>query len=128
MLYFIVLFCPRSLLGWPQQAEADEPGSVQYNYQVWRQQRNEHVIAETQLQAPLAGELCLGAISSHPIDTVTSTETSRWDRPVVNLQVSSNPLCMTLHAYDPHLIIANDTDMIRFARFVLVNDSVLTVL
>ncbi|KAF8131557.1 hypothetical protein EV363DRAFT_1398647 [Boletus edulis] len=76
-----------------RQAEADEPGSVQYNYQVWRQQRNEHVIAETQLQAPLA-------------------ENSRWDRPVANLQVNSNPLCMTLHAYDPHLVIANDTDMI----------------
>ena len=55
-------------------------------------------------------------------------ETSRWDRPVANLQVSSNPLCMTLHAYDPHLVIANDTDMIRFVRCVLVNGSVLTVL
>ncbi|KAG9313880.1 hypothetical protein JVU11DRAFT_4648 [Chiua virens] len=76
-----------------RQAEADEPGSVQYNYQVWRQQRNEQVTTETQLQVPPA-------------------ENSRWDRPVANLQVSSNPLSMTLHAYDPHLVIANDTDMI----------------
>ncbi|KIJ66511.1 hypothetical protein HYDPIDRAFT_109558 [Hydnomerulius pinastri MD-312] len=76
-----------------RQAEADEPGSVQYNYQVWRQQRNEQVIAETQSQALVA-------------------ESSRWDRPVANLQVNSNPLCMTLHAYDSHLVIANDTDMI----------------
>jgi regulator-associated protein of mTOR len=38
-----------------QQAEADEPGSVQYNYQVWRQQRNEGVITDTQAHAPLAG-------------------------------------------------------------------------
>lgn len=37
-----------------QQAEADEPGSIQYNYQVWRQQRNEQVIQETQLQAEVA--------------------------------------------------------------------------
>jgi hypothetical protein len=40
---------------WLQQTEADEPGSVQYNYQVWRQQRNEQVISETQLQAIAAG-------------------------------------------------------------------------
>ncbi|KIJ13751.1 hypothetical protein PAXINDRAFT_170081 [Paxillus involutus ATCC 200175] len=45
---------------------------------------------------------------------VTSTirQSSRWDRPVANLQVNSNPLSMALHAYDPHLVIANDTDMI----------------
>ncbi|KIK81985.1 hypothetical protein PAXRUDRAFT_832495 [Paxillus rubicundulus Ve08.2h10] len=76
-----------------RQAEADEPGSTQYNYQVWRQQRNEHVIAETHSQALVA-------------------EDSRWDRPVANLQVNSNPLCMALHAYDPHLVITNDTDII----------------
>jgi len=28
---------------------------VQYNYQVWRQQRNEQVISETQSQAIIAG-------------------------------------------------------------------------
>lgn len=38
-----------------QQAEPDEPGSVQYNYQVWRQQRNEHINIETQSQADIAG-------------------------------------------------------------------------
>ena len=38
-----------------QQAENDEPGSVQYNYQVWRQQRNERVLAETRSQAEHAG-------------------------------------------------------------------------
>ncbi|KAG2035660.1 raptor N-terminal caspase like domain-containing protein [Suillus americanus] len=76
-----------------RQTEADEPGSVQYNYQVWRQQRNEQVITETQRQAIVA-------------------ESSRWDRPVANLHVNSHPLCMAMHAYDPHLVIANDNDMI----------------
>lgn len=38
-----------------QQAEADEPGSVQYNYQIWRQQRVDQVLQETQAQAHLAG-------------------------------------------------------------------------
>lgn len=60
-------------------------------------------------------------MSSHSIDSV---ESSRWDRPVANLQVSGNPLCMTLHAYDPHLVITNDTDMIRFVRYALVNQCV----
>lgn len=34
-----------------QQPEVDEPGSVQYNYQVWRQQQNEHVVEDTEKQA-----------------------------------------------------------------------------
>ncbi|KAL4070418.1 raptor N-terminal caspase like domain-containing protein [Scleroderma citrinum] len=76
-----------------RQAEADEPGSVQYNYQVWRQQRNEQIVAETQSQATLA-------------------EYSRWDRPVANLQVTGVPLSIALHSYDPHLVFASDTDMI----------------
>lgn len=41
----------------PQQPEVDEPGSVQYNYHVWRQQRNEHVIEDTEKQAREAGEM-----------------------------------------------------------------------
>ncbi len=40
----------------PQQPEPDEPGSVEYSYQVWRQQRNENVINETRTQAEVAGE------------------------------------------------------------------------
>ncbi|KAG6334285.1 hypothetical protein ID866_4800 [Astraeus odoratus] len=76
-----------------RQAEADEPGSVQYNYQVWRQQRNEQIITETSSQA-------------------LDAERSRWDRPVASLQVNGIPLSMTLHSYDPHLVVANDTDMI----------------
>ncbi|OBZ68569.1 WD repeat-containing protein mip1 [Grifola frondosa] len=76
-----------------RQPEADEPGSVQYNYQVWRQQRNEQVIGETQRQAEVA-QLC------------------RWDRPVTTIQVNGLPLSMAFHAYDPHLVVANETDMI----------------
>ena len=37
-----------------QQAEADEPGSIQYNYQVWRQQRNEQIVAEIETQSEVA--------------------------------------------------------------------------
>ncbi|KAF8641036.1 hypothetical protein AX17_000681 [Amanita inopinata Kibby_2008] len=76
-----------------RQAEADEPGSVQYNYQVWRQQRNEQVTIETQSQAPIA-------------------EHCKWDRAVATLQISGYPLTMVFHSYDHHLIVANECDMI----------------
>ncbi|KAF9235142.1 raptor N-terminal caspase like domain-containing protein [Melanogaster broomeanus] len=77
-----------------RQAETDEPGSIQYNYQVWRQQRNEQVIAETHSQALTAGKTLDGIVQ------------------LLICKSNTNPLCMVLHAYDPHLVIANDTDMI----------------
>ncbi|KAF9011295.1 hypothetical protein BDQ17DRAFT_1387682 [Cyathus striatus] len=76
-----------------RQAEVDEPGSIQYNYQVWRQQRNEKIIQETLSQSAAA-------------------ETSRWDRPVATLQITGHPLTMAFHSYDPHLVVANESDMI----------------
>ncbi|KAF5385356.1 hypothetical protein D9615_001068 [Tricholomella constricta] len=76
-----------------RQAEPDEPGSIQYNYQVWRQQRNEQIYVETQRQASIA-------------------EDRRWDRPVATLQVAGHPLTMAFHSYDQHLVVANETDMI----------------
>lgn len=76
-----------------RQAEADEPGSVEYNYQVWRQQRNEQLITEAQPKT-------------------TQAERVQWDKPVTSLQVGGNPLSMALHSYDPHLVVANDTDTI----------------
>lgn len=57
--------------------------------------RNDQVIKETEAQAPLA-------------------EKSRWDRPVTTLNISGHPLTMAFHAYDNHLIVANEHDMIRF--------------
>ncbi|KAF8899316.1 raptor N-terminal caspase like domain-containing protein [Infundibulicybe gibba] len=76
-----------------RQTEPDEPGSVQYNYQVWRQQRNEQINVETQSQARVAAEC-------------------RWDRPVATLHVSGYPLTMAFHSYDQHLMVANESDMI----------------
>lgn len=39
-----------------RQPEAEEPGSIQYNEQMWRQQRNEGIIQETQAQIDIARE------------------------------------------------------------------------
>ncbi|KAL0567020.1 Target of rapamycin complex 1 subunit kog1 [Marasmius crinis-equi] len=76
-----------------RQTEADEPGSIQYNYQVWRQQRNEQVDTETRSQADVA--------AFH-----------RWDRPVATLQGLANPLIMAFHSYDHHLFVTNESDLI----------------
>ncbi|KAJ7715065.1 hypothetical protein B0H16DRAFT_1806526 [Mycena metata] len=76
-----------------RQAEADEPGSIQFNYQLWRQTRNENVIDETQQHIEIA-------------------ETRRWDRPVTTLQLQSHPLTMAFHSYDKHLFVANESDVV----------------
>ncbi|EIN14287.1 hypothetical protein PUNSTDRAFT_140611 [Punctularia strigosozonata HHB-11173 SS5] len=76
-----------------RQAENDEPGSVQYNYLVWRQSRIDQVIKETEKQAKHA-------------------DNCQWDRPVRTLYTPGIPLSMTFHAYDQHLIIADERDMI----------------
>ncbi|KAI0348333.1 hypothetical protein BDW22DRAFT_1350515 [Trametopsis cervina] len=76
-----------------RQPEPDEPGSVEYNYQVWRQQRNEQVINETSEQADVA-------------------ENCRWDRPITTLQFSAFPAQLAFHTYDTHLAVTNESDSI----------------
>ncbi|RPD64751.1 hypothetical protein L227DRAFT_540999 [Lentinus tigrinus ALCF2SS1-6] len=76
-----------------RQPEVDEPGSVQYNYQVWRQQRNEQVYEATEKQAREAPRC-------------------RWEKPVNTIQINGLPLSLAFHAFDPHLVIANEFDMI----------------
>ncbi|TFY55214.1 hypothetical protein EVJ58_g8388 [Rhodofomes roseus] len=76
-----------------RQPEADEPGSVQYNYQLWRQQRNEQVLSTTRTQGEIAASC-------------------KWDRPVSTIQVTGLPQQLAFHSFDPHLVIANETDVI----------------
>ncbi|KAL5530680.1 KOG1 [Sanghuangporus sanghuang] len=76
-----------------RQPEAQEPGSVQYNEQMWRQQRNEKMEKETLAQADLAKHCS-------------------WDRPIASISHSGPISRMTFHSYDPHLFVANDTNMI----------------
>ncbi|KXN84995.1 WD repeat-containing protein mip1 [Leucoagaricus sp. SymC.cos] len=76
-----------------RQTEAEEPGSMQYNYQMWRLSRNEKVTSETKEQA-VAAEFC------------------RWDRPVATIQTSGHPLTMAFHSFDQQLVVANETDSI----------------
>ncbi|KIY73326.1 WD40 repeat-like protein [Cylindrobasidium torrendii FP15055 ss-10] len=76
-----------------RQTEADEPGSIQYNHQVWRQRRNEHVEHEVRSQAEAAPYL-------------------PWDRPVTTLHTVGHPMTMAFHSYDKHLFIANEHDTV----------------
>ncbi|KAI0321261.1 hypothetical protein OF83DRAFT_1100511 [Amylostereum chailletii] len=76
-----------------RQSEADESGSVEYNYQTWRQQRNEKTTAETQAQGEIA-------------------EGRPWDKPVTTIHTPGVPLSMAFHSFDPHVVVANETDTI----------------
>jgi len=87
--------------------EADEPGSVAYTYQEWRHQRNEEVTRETTAQSSLA-------------------ENRRWDKPVSTFMATGYPLTMRFHTFDPHLLIANETDMIGCVVSSLNTDIFLT--
>lgn len=42
------------------------------------------------------------------------SELCPWDRPVATLQTSGHPLSLAFHAYDPHLVVANESDTIRY--------------
>ncbi|KAF5352352.1 hypothetical protein D9756_006183 [Leucocoprinus leucothites] len=76
-----------------RQTEAEEPGSMQYNYQMWRHSRNEKATSETKEQANTA-EFC------------------RWDRAVATIQTGGYPLTMAFHSFDQQMVVANESDTI----------------
>jgi len=41
------------------------------------------------------------------------TESCKWDLPVATVSASGYPLTMAFHSFDQHLIVANESDMIR---------------
>ncbi|KAI0770609.1 raptor N-terminal caspase like domain-containing protein [Fomes fomentarius] len=76
-----------------RQPEVDEPGSMQYNHQVWRQQWNEQVCEAMEKHAREAPRCW-------------------WEKPVNTIQINGLPLSLAFHTFDPHLVIANESDMI----------------
>ncbi|KAJ7124837.1 hypothetical protein C8R43DRAFT_1147222 [Mycena crocata] len=75
-----------------RQAEADEPGSIQFNYQMWRQNRNNNALDETGRQSEIA-------------------ERRRWDRPVTTLHVPGHPLTTAFHAFNKHVFLGNESNV-----------------
>jgi len=77
-----------------KHVEEDEPGSKIYNERLWRRNRNEKILEETQNQKEVAG-------------------TSRWDQHSGYFNNGFQPSVMTFHQYENHIVIADDYDTIR---------------
>lgn len=55
------------ILRWKQAAEDEEPGSVVFNEQSWRGQRNDRILVETQKQGLTASKLyCVEGVYVQP--------------------------------------------------------------
>lgn len=72
-----------------KNSEADEPGSTNYNERLWRRQRNESTLRETQPLKQFAG--------SH-----------RWNNQLGMLNNGAQPAKMTFHQYEDHLAVSDD--------------------
>jgi len=75
-----------------KDAEAEEPGSLEYNKRLWRRTRNEQIINETQPLKEIAG-------------------VSHWQNTLAQLDNESHqPLKLLFHQFEPHLVISDDRD------------------
>ncbi|KAB8356410.1 hypothetical protein FH972_023993 [Carpinus fangiana] len=77
-----------------KQNEADEPGSEDYNVRLWRRNRNEKILDETQRLKDHAGK-------------------SRWDKSSGFFDNRTQPMKMCFHQYDPHLAVTDDHSTVR---------------
>ncbi|KAJ9100485.1 hypothetical protein QFC21_003524 [Naganishia friedmannii] len=73
--------------------DADEPGNVMYNEQIWRSQRNQRMLESTR------GE-----------DAVAINQP--WTKSVGILHNDSWPSILEFHAFEPHLAVADEADNI----------------
>jgi regulatory associated protein of mTOR len=75
-----------------KDAEAEEPGSLEYNKRLWRRTRNEQIINETQPLKEIAG-------------------VSHWQNTLAVLDNEGyQPLKLLFHQFEPHLVISDDRD------------------
>ncbi|KAK7614320.1 WD repeat-containing protein-like protein mip1 [Phyllosticta paracitricarpa] len=73
--------------------EADEPGSREYNMRLWRRNRNDKIIAETQPLKDIAGS-------------------NRWDKAKGFFNNGSQPMKMSFHQFEEHLVVTDDSDTV----------------
>lgn len=76
-----------------RQPESQEPGSVHYNEQMWRQQRNEKVLQETQAQAEVA-------------------HNCKWDRLVSSIDLTKPVSKICFHGFDSLMFTSDDNNSI----------------
>jgi regulatory associated protein of mTOR len=75
-----------------KDAEAEEPGSLEYNKRLWRRTRNEQIINETQPLKEIAG-------------------VSHWQNTLALLDNEGHqPVKLLFHQFEPHLVISDDRD------------------
>ncbi|KAJ4346186.1 Target of rapamycin complex 1 subunit kog1 [Ascochyta clinopodiicola] len=74
--------------------EADEPGSTDYNGRLWRRNRNDKIIAETQ-----------------PLKEVAVS--NRWDVPRGYFDNLSQPMKMTFHQFEDHLVVTDNRNTVN---------------
>lgn len=78
--------------------DPDEPGSADYNSRLYRRTRNERIIADNQ-----------------PLKSVAAS--SKWTRLEAFLNNGTQPMRMTFHQFDSHLVVADDRDTISVWDF-----------
>ncbi|ORY09191.1 raptor N-terminal caspase like domain-domain-containing protein [Clohesyomyces aquaticus] len=74
--------------------EADEPGSTDYNGRLWRRNRNDKIIAETQ-----------------PLKDIAAA--NRWDQPQGYFDNLSQPMKLCFHQFEDHLIVTDTKDTVN---------------
>ncbi|KAF1913549.1 raptor N-terminal caspase like domain-containing protein [Ampelomyces quisqualis] len=78
--------------------EADEPGSTDYNGRLWRRNRNDKIIAETQ-----------------PLKEVAVS--NRWDVPKGYFDNLSQPMKMCFHQFEDHLVVTDNRDTVNIIDY-----------
>lgn len=74
-------------------AEAEEPGSIKYNVQTWKRQRNERIVSDSQAQAEPASK-------------------AAWSKPVSTMRNGAPPYQMVMHQFENHLVTASERDVV----------------
>ena len=77
-----------------KSSESDEPGSTYYNGRLWRRNRNDKIIAETQ-----------------PLKEVAVA--NRWDNPRGFFDNLSQPMKMCFHQFEDHLVVTDNRDTVN---------------
>lgn len=73
--------------------EADEPGSLDYNQRLWRRNRNEHIISETQPQKERAAR-------------------GKWDAQIGLFNNGGQPIRLLFHQFEDHMVSVDDKDTV----------------
>lgn len=93
-----------------KQAEDDEPGSVKYNVQTWRRERNERLVCDAAEQ--------VSRLSSSSSSAATRTVgggrkgPDEWTEHVATMQVGAPPSAMLMHQFESWIVTASEQDTV----------------